>query len=128
MRNRRQFLKDAAGASAGMFFLGSGAYGSQANAPAQQAGAATKRREIRVGQRRVKTVDVHSHIALPEAAEVLKGTPLEKLAAGGQTRAGTDAHSLGPGRLQTMDEMGIDVQVVSINAFGIPPNVIWPVD
>ena len=117
MRNRRQFLKDAAGASAGMFLLGSGAYGSQANAPTPQAGAATKRREIRVGQRRVKTVDVHSHIALPEAAEVLKGTPLEKLAAGGQTRAGTDAHSLGPGRLQTMDEMGIDVQVVSINAF-----------
>ena len=25
MRNRRQFLKDAAGASAGMFFLGNGA-------------------------------------------------------------------------------------------------------
>src|SRR5579864_1147575 len=67
MRNRRQFLKDAAGASAGMFFLGSGAYGSQPATPAQQAG---KRREIRVGQRRVKTVDVHSHIALPEAAEV----------------------------------------------------------
>ena len=102
------------GASAGMFLLGSGAYGSQPEAPAPQAG---KRREIRVGQRRVKTVDVHSHIALPEAAEVLKGTPLEKLAAGGQTRPGTDPRSLGPERLQTMDEMGIDVQVVSINAF-----------
>jgi hypothetical protein len=72
MRNRRQFLKDAAGASAGMFFLGSSARSSQAEAPTRQAGAATKRREIRVGQRRVKTVDVHSHIALPEAAEVLK--------------------------------------------------------
>ncbi len=77
----------------------------------------SKRREIRMGQRRVKTVDVHSHIALPEAAEVLKGTPLEKLAGGGPTRAGTNPHSLGPERLQTMDGMGIDVQVVSINAF-----------
>jgi aminocarboxymuconate-semialdehyde decarboxylase len=117
MRNRRQFLKDAAGASAGLFFLENSLSGSQAEAPARQAGAAVKRREIRVGQRRIKTVDVHSHIALPEAAEVLKGTPLEKLAAGGPTRAGTNPHSLGPERLQTMDEMGIDVQVVSINAF-----------
>ena len=117
MRNRRQFLKDAAGASAVMFFLGNGSYGSQANAQAPQTGAVSKRREIRIGQRRIKTVDVHSHVALPEAAEVLKGTPLEKLAAGGPTRPGTDPHSLGPVRLQTMDEMGIDVQVVSINAF-----------
>ena len=39
MRNRRQFLKDAAGASAGMFFLGSGAYGSQPAVPAPQSGS-----------------------------------------------------------------------------------------
>ena len=117
MRNRRQFLKDAAGASAGMFFFGSCAHSSQAPAPVPRAGAAPKRREIRIGQRRIKTVDVHSHIALPEAAEVLMGTALEKLAAGGPTHAGTNPNSLGPERLQTMDEMGIDVQVVSINAF-----------
>ena len=117
MRNRRQFVIDAAGASAGMFFFGSGAHSLQARAPAPQAAAAIQRREIRIGQRRVKTVDVHSHIALPEAAEVCKGTALEKLAAGGPTRVGTNPHSLGPERLQTMDEMGIDVQVISINAF-----------
>jgi len=117
MRNRRQFLKDAAGASAGMFFLRSSAHSALAEPPARQEGPASKRREIRVGQRRVKTVDVHSHIALPESAEVLKGTPLEKLAAGGPTRPGTNPHSLGHERLQTMDAMGIDVQVVSINAF-----------
>jgi aminocarboxymuconate-semialdehyde decarboxylase len=117
MRNRRQFLKDAASASAGLFFLENSLRGSQAESPARQAGAAVKRREIRIGQRRVKTVDVHSHIALPEAAEVLKGTLLEKLASGGPTRPGTNPHSLGPERLQTMNEMGIDVQVVSINAF-----------
>jgi aminocarboxymuconate-semialdehyde decarboxylase len=115
--NRRQFLKDAAGASAGMFLWGSGAQSSQSQAPPRQAGAASKRREIRMGQRRIKTVDVHSHIALPEAAEVLKGTPLEKLAGGGPTRPGTNPNSLGPERLQTMNGMGVDVQVVSINAF-----------
>jgi aminocarboxymuconate-semialdehyde decarboxylase len=117
MRTRRQFLKDAAGVSAGMFFLGRGAGSGAPNAPAAQAGAAPKRREIFIGNRRIKTVDVHSHIALPEAAEVLKGTPLEKLAAGGPTRPGTNPRSLGPERLATMDAMGIDVQVISINAF-----------
>lgn len=76
MRNRRQFLKAAAGASAGMFFSGTSAHSSQVQAPARQSGAPGKRREIRIGQRRIKTVDVHSHIALPEAAEVLKGTAL----------------------------------------------------
>jgi aminocarboxymuconate-semialdehyde decarboxylase len=121
MRNRRQFLKDAAGVSAGMFFRGAGAPDLLAQASTPQGGA-VKRREIRIGQRRIKTVDVHSHIALPEAAEVLKGTPLEKLAAGGPTRPGTNPHSLGPERLQTMDEMGIDVQVVSINAFWYSAN------
>ena len=117
MLDRRQFLKDAAAASAGVFFFGRGTRSARVEKPTPQAGAAPKRREIRVGQRRIKTVDVHSHIALPEAAEVLKGTPLEKIAAGGLTRVGTNPHSLGPERLQTMDEMGIDVQAVSINAF-----------
>jgi aminocarboxymuconate-semialdehyde decarboxylase len=115
MRNRRQFLKDVAGASAGAFLLSRGAGGTLAQQP--QASGAAKRREVFVGGRRVKTVDVHSHIALPEAVDVVKDTPLEKLAGGGPTRPGTNPHSLGPERLQTMDEMGIDVQAVSINAF-----------
>jgi len=115
MRNRRQFLQDVAGASAGMFLLGRGA--SDVLASTMQTAATPKRREVFVGGRRVKTIDVHSHIALPEAAEVAKGTPLEKYAPGGATRPGTNPHSLGPERLQTMDEMGVDVQVVSINAF-----------
>ena len=74
MRNRRQFLKDAAGVSAGMFFCGGGAPDLLAQASMPRGGA-VKRREIRIGQRRIKTVDVHSHIALPEAAENLKGHP-----------------------------------------------------
>ena len=115
MRNRRQFLKSVAGASAGMFLLGRGASGSLS--AATQTAVAPKRREVFIGGRRVKTIDVHSHIALPEAVEVTKGTPLEKYAPGGATRPGTNPHSLGPERLQTMDEMGVDVQVVSINAF-----------
>ena len=43
------------------------------------AGATTKRREIKVGGKRVKTVDAHCHVEVPEVADLLKGTPLEKL-------------------------------------------------
>jgi hypothetical protein len=74
MRDRRQFLKDAAGASAGMIFLGGGARNSLAKTLASQEGAAPNRCEVRIGQRRIKTVDVHANIALPEAAEVCKST------------------------------------------------------
>lgn len=115
MSNRRQFLKNALGASAALVLSNGGA--SRALAQATQAGAPRKRREVMIGGRRVKTIDVHSHIALPEAVEVTKGTRLEKYAPGGPTRPGTNPHSLGPERLQTMDEMGVDVEVVSINAF-----------
>ena len=115
MRNRRQFLQGALGASAGAFLLHAGARGALAQS--MQGSAAPKRREISIAGRRIKTIDVHSHIALPEAAQVTKGTRLENYASGGPTRPGTNPHSLGPERLQTMDEMGVDVQVVSINAF-----------
>jgi aminocarboxymuconate-semialdehyde decarboxylase len=115
MRDRREFLKEALGAFAGKLFLSRGT--PSAIAQSMRPGALPKRREVMVGGRRIKTIDVHSHIALPEAVEVAKGTPLEKYAPGGATRPGTNPHSLGPERLQTMDEMGVDVQVVSINAF-----------
>lgn len=65
-----------------------------------------------VAGRRVKTVDVHCHVNVPEATDLLKGTPLEKRVAAGSTNV-----PLGAERLAKMDEMGIDVQAVSINAF-----------
>src|SRR6202171_4357358 len=76
MPNRREFLKNVAGASAGMLLLGRGVDGSVELS--SQAGAATKRREVMVGKRRIKTVDVHAHVTVPEVADLLKGTPLEK--------------------------------------------------
>ena len=75
MPNRREFIKNAAGASAGMLLLGHGIH--SAPKPFPQAGGAAKRREVMVGKRRVKTVDVHAHVSVPEAADLLKGTPLE---------------------------------------------------
>jgi aminocarboxymuconate-semialdehyde decarboxylase len=112
MPNRREFLKNVAGASAGMLLLD-----RNINSVAgmfSQAGGATKRREVMVGKRRVKTVDVHCHVRVPEAAALLKGTILE---ARGIAPGNYDDSSLGDARLQEMDKEGIDVQAVSINSF-----------
>jgi predicted TIM-barrel fold metal-dependent hydrolase len=105
MTSRRAFLADAAGAVAGLGFVGCGLLTVH---PAQ---AQTSRRQVTVGSRRVKTVDVHAHAAVPEAMalmslriappswppQLLMDTPPERLAA--------------------MDAQGIDVQALSINPF-----------
>ncbi len=113
MPNRREFLRNVAGASAGMFLLGH----SVANAaePSSQAGTGPKRREVMVGKRRVKTLDVHAHVTVPEVSDLLKGTPLERRT--GNLPGNFDARGLAPARLQRMDEEGIDVQALSINSF-----------
>ncbi len=118
MPNRREFLRNVAGASAGMLLLGRGA--SYAEGSLAQSGGAAKRREVMVGKRRVKTVDVHCHVSVPEAAALLKGTALEKHPGG--AIGSYDDLGLGPARLQEMDKEGIDVQAVSINAFWYSAN------
>ncbi len=83
MRNRRQFVKTVVGATAGMFAVGNrfldtvavGAAAPQGAAGQSAAPAQTARREVRVGGKRVKVVDVHAHATIPEVANVVKGTP-----------------------------------------------------
>ena len=112
MRNRRDFIRNAAGATAGLLVSGNRLLG----APARQVGAAPgKRREVSVAGRRVKTVDVHAHCFVPEVWDVVKNTPLAEQAKGNLT--GTIA--LGsPQRLIDMDAQGIDYQAININAWG----------
>jgi aminocarboxymuconate-semialdehyde decarboxylase len=110
MRNRRQFLK-VAGVSASAFLFRDTLLGAQQSA---QSGG-RKHKPVVIAGRRVKTVDVHCHINVPGVTDFLKGTPLERNAGG--AAAGDNNIPLGPERLEKMDEMGIDVQALSINAF-----------
>jgi aminocarboxymuconate-semialdehyde decarboxylase len=76
------------------------------------AGAAPRsrggRREVAVGGRRVKTIDIHAHCVIPEAQALLaQHTP--------DTRFGRGIDEVGAQRLQVMDEQGIDVEALSIN-------------
>jgi predicted TIM-barrel fold metal-dependent hydrolase len=67
----------------------------------------SRRREVVVGSRRAKVIDVHAHCVIPEAQALLgQGS--------GGTR-GPGIEEVGARRIGEMDEQGIDVEVLSIN-------------
>src|SRR5262245_60013551 len=91
MMNRRTFIRDATTAMSGFLIM-------QNARPA--------RRQVSVGGKRVKVVDIHSHGAIPGVMEMMN------------QRAPTNIPLLvGTDRLRQMDEQGIDVEVLSINPF-----------
>jgi aminocarboxymuconate-semialdehyde decarboxylase len=124
MPTRREFLKRVSGTTAGIFFVGCGCVDSSLGfaANAQQAGAQVgrKRPEVNIGGRRVRVIDVHSHVRVPEVWDLVK----DRMGREGRTDELQQANpdSLGnihnvDKRLADLDEMGIDVQAVSINPF-----------
>lgn len=107
MSNRREFLRDLAGA-AGIVFTGC------EFAHAAQTGSAARRQGATIGGRPVKTIDVHSHCVVPEAIQLMgerANTP------GGSARWDNRQLIMGPDRLGIMDEQGIDIEALSINPF-----------
>ena len=103
--HRRQFITSAiAGAVASTF----------EPAPVSAFLQAPSRRQVTVGGRRVKTVDMHSHVAVPaDLVDIVKGTPLENTVRG--QLSGNLV--MGDARLRAMDEQGIDVEVLTVNAY-----------
>jgi aminocarboxymuconate-semialdehyde decarboxylase len=113
MSNRREFLKGLASASSGAFIAHCNCGLMWAGTPAAQNRATVKHRPVMVAGRKIKTVDMHCHIVVPEAAGLLRGTPLLEPAGS----IGISVPPLGAERLEKMDEMGIDVEAVSIVPF-----------
>ncbi|HKX02655.1 MAG TPA: amidohydrolase family protein [Methylomirabilota bacterium] len=105
MTTRRAFLAEVAGAVAGVAFVGCDLL------KARPVAAQAARRMVSVAGRRVKTVDVHAHAAVPEAMALMSppASPpglLPKLLMGAPQE-----------RLALMDAQGIDVQALSINPY-----------
>lgn len=98
MTDRRQFLKEAA--AAGVIFTGCGLLAR--NLGAQEGRG--PRRAVTVGGRRVRTIDIHAHVVIPEATALM----------GVQTPP-SDASVMAPQRFARMDEWGTDMQALSIN-------------
>jgi aminocarboxymuconate-semialdehyde decarboxylase len=102
MANRRTFVKNAAGAVAGVLLADRSV--RKVIAAGAQSSAAAGRRQVTVGGRRVKVIDVHCHCIVPGVAEMM-----------GQTTANNPALVMGTDRLKQMDAQGIDVEALSIN-------------
>src|SRR5438876_10579245 len=100
---RREFLGDTtAGAVAGIAFVECGLAGGSGSAQAH-----TRRHDVVVRGRRVKTVDVHAHCAVPEAMALM----------GRKVEPQTLLMSQPADRIRAMDEQGIDVEALSINPY-----------
>jgi aminocarboxymuconate-semialdehyde decarboxylase len=106
MTNRRTFLKAAAGAGVAAIAARFDVRPAHAQTPPA---TSVKRREVFVGRRRVKVVDVHGHFVEPSELDVVKDTNL----AGNIRGNANGALVLGPQRIRAIDEQGIDVQVLS---------------
>ncbi len=99
MQNRRTFLRNLA-------YLGTG---SLVVTQIPSSLAQSTRREVYIGGKRVKVVDIHAHCGFRATDEVVKGTPLERLE--------SDNRIFGPQWIDWLDERGIDVQAISVNRY-----------
>ena len=110
MPNRREFVKTVASATAGLALGGRGLAEAgflQAPGPA--------RRQVSIGGKRIKVIDIHAHTFVPEVWEVVKDTKLADQAKNNLT----GAIALGnPARLQYMDKEGIDYEAINVNGWG----------
>ena len=68
-----------------------------------------QRRQVVIGGKRVKTIDVHAHCLFPEAVALL-GEPMNETRRPGMI-------GMIPERLRAMDQQGIDMEAISINPF-----------
>src|SRR5262245_37235231 len=80
---------------------------SATNASQVQTAPGGARRQVVVGGKRVKTIDVHAHCVIPEALPLM-GLKLE-------TQRGPGLGEVGARRIAEMDAQGIDVEALSIN-------------
>jgi aminocarboxymuconate-semialdehyde decarboxylase len=102
MTTRRDFLKT--GAAAGVMFCSCGLLKS---AHAQTPSRSTL--PVSVAGKRVKTIDVHAHCVIPEAAKLLGNAPPATVR--GAEEAVIDIKT----RLAAMDAQAVDIEVLSIN-------------
>ena len=72
--------------------------------------AQTPRKQVAVAGKNIKVVDIHAHCVFPELADMLSGTNLDHITF-------RDFVALSPARIEAMDQRGIDVQALSVNAF-----------
>jgi aminocarboxymuconate-semialdehyde decarboxylase len=91
-----------------------------AQAPSQSA-ASRKRREVVIGGTKTKVIDIHAHARVPETWDLVKDRIKSEGRPGDAQMASPDnasnIHNDVEKHIADLDEMGIDVQALSINPF-----------
>jgi aminocarboxymuconate-semialdehyde decarboxylase len=127
MPTRREFLKQVSGSAAGVVFTGcccaesSSLFATSLQQSSAVPSVVHKHREVVVGGRKTAVVDIHAHVRVPEAWDLVK----DRIAREGRTGDVALAKPEGAAnidndvekRIADLDEMGINVQAVSINPF-----------
>ncbi len=101
MNTRRELLGRAAAAVAGVAFVECGLLA----AASAQTAPAPPRRAVVVNGKRITTIDVHAHCAVPEAMALLG------------RKVAPHALVMAPDRIRAMDAQGIDIEALSINPY-----------
>jgi aminocarboxymuconate-semialdehyde decarboxylase len=127
MPTRREFLKGVSRTTAGIFFASCCcADRSWSFAPSLQQSATLSasnrtRRDVVIGGKPVKVIDIHAHVRVPEAWDLVKDRIGREGRSGDVQLAKPDGpaniHNDVQKRIADLDEMGIDVQAVSVNPF-----------
>src|SRR4051812_33965804 len=111
MPNRRDFLRNLTASAGGLLFVACGL--ESVSLSAAQVG---KRREVRIGGRRVRTIDVHAHCYSADVWSLVKDRKESSLMRGILDRQ-ADEFYLGKNnldqRLSQMDALGVDMQALS---------------
>jgi predicted TIM-barrel fold metal-dependent hydrolase len=109
MSTRRNFLKGAGAAAAGVIFCG-----CEMHKAAQAQASEAPRLPVVVNGKRIKTIDVHSHCLFREATNLLGA---EAVVLVPPVNGAPDAYLELEKRFSAMDSQGVDVEVLSINPF-----------
>ena len=72
--------------------------------------AQTAQKEVFVGGRRMRVVDIHAHCLFQEVGSIIQGTPMENARL-------EDNLVLGSHRIDALDARGIDIAALSVNRF-----------
>src|SRR5690242_16154250 len=103
MPTRREFLKNVSRATAGLLFTGcccaqrSFGLAGEALQSAAAPAIGRKRREVLVGGRRAKVIDVHAHVRVPEAWDLVK----DRIAREGRAGDVQQANPEGPSNIHS---------------------------
>jgi aminocarboxymuconate-semialdehyde decarboxylase len=127
MPTRREFLKDASRTTAGVVLTScccadrSWSLALSLQQSAAPPASNRNRRDVVIGGKPVKVIDIHAHVRVPEVWDMVK----DRIGREGRPGDVGLAKPDGPAnirndvekRIADLDEMGIDVQAVSVNPF-----------